>query len=475
MKNADQNNEIKSIEVSKSLKSIVQLEANFLSIIIQCTDDLFDWLSLDELAALNLTCKKLQQLTSDYYHRKYLMKCLKIGQLYGTNDIQFRCRDKSVNTFEPFVRSLVVLPSTECLEYLKSTHTKDLVSVSFYDGEILDTATDALAELMKNVEIIEIQYGSIYGEFHESFLKFCSRIKQLIIKYGFNECENIGIENQWLLNEYPTLEHFHWSAGSLPDNLDTFFHLNPNIRTFNASIYTAMSSIIFLIDTGLKFDELYLEVILELHEDEHEGMEVMRISLNTLYERKQIKSLMLQFIFCSQLLDPEWGQLEYLHGAYVDFPRQPGSTKALSALVHLKLLVLGINTVLSRAKASILARHLVNLEEIYIQISSIHAIIPFIRCATKLHKIYVYKTADGNEFNGKIKGINALNKDRMNLQNACKTMVFLPDKAYCQIKWQSHQLNYPLIEIKRSESHILRQPFATTILRRDICELYEKF
>lgn len=454
------------------------LENTLLSVATHCTDDLFDWLSLDELAALNSTCTRLQQLTAKYFQRKYPMKTMKVGEISDTNAIHYRCSDRSMGRFKRNVRNLVVLPSVECLQYLNANHNcKDLVSVAFYDGEISESMADAMAELLANAEIIEIQYGSIHGEFYENVLKFGKSVKQLVIKYGFNECETDGIENQWLLRNYPTLEHFHWSTSPLPDNLDTFFRLNPQIRSINSSVYPTMSTMWFLNRTGICVDELHLELILELHEEEREGMAIVRTHLNALHEKKQIKRLMVQFIFCSQFLDREWGRMDYLTGVYVDFPHQAGSTRALCTLVHLKLLVLGINTILSRAKASILTKHLINLEEIYVQINSIHAIVPFLRNAKKLNKIYVYGMGLAKSFCGKFKAnqMATINDERTRLLDACKTTVFLPDHAYVQLKWKTNDLNLSRIEIKRSESHIVRHPFAATILRRDICELYEKF
>lgn len=453
-----------------------QLENTLLSVVTHCADDLLDWFSLNELAALNLTCTRLQQLTADYFHRKYPMKTMKVGQISDTDAIHYRCSESVMQRFKQNVRNLVVLPTTECLHYLKKNHNKDLVSIAFYDGEILENAIDAIGELVEYAEIVEIQYGSIQGEFYDCVLKFCKCVRQLIIKYGFNECENGGIENRWLLRTYPTLEHFHWSI-PFPDNLETFFRLNPKIRSFNGSLYSSLTTILWILRTGISIDELHLELIIELHEEERVAMATVRSHLNMLHENKQIKCLMLQFIFCSHFLDPDWAQLPYLNGVYVDFPNQPGSTRALSTLVNLKLLVLGVNTVLSRAKASILTKHLINLEEIYVQINSIHAITPFLRNAIKLHKIYVYGTGLTKDWNGKFKinHIELINAERMKLSDACKTIVFLPDQAYVQMKLKSNSLTCSLIEIKRSESHILRHPFAATILRRDICELYEKF
>lgn len=452
---------------------------NILSIIMHCTDELFDWLSLKELAALNSTCKKLQELTSDYVHRKYPMKCMKVGQVYDTRDVLYWSKDESMQAFTKNVRNLVVFPSTECFHYLDAQHSKKIVSLAFYDGQIMEDDIIYMAPLLENVEIIEIQYGSIGGEFYENVLKYCHRMKQLVIKYGFDECEKSGQSNQWVLKTYPTLEHFHWSACPLPDNLEIFFRQNPNIRSFNSGVYTTMNVLEFLLRTATAINELHFDLILELYEDENEGMAMIQSSLNTLYERCQFKELMLEFFFCSQLLDGEWSTLPYLTGAYIDFSYQPGSTKALSMLIHLKLLILGINTILSPAKANTLSKHLTDLEEIYIQIGSVHAIIPFARNAVKLHKIYVYRMGHDYGFSTKkIKRhfIYLLNEYRTKLMGACKLIIYLPDRAYVQIKCQSSNcLNQNLIEIKRSESHVVTHPFAATKIRKDICELYEKF
>lgn len=452
---------------------------NLMSIAIQCSDELFDWLSLKELAALNNTCKKLQELTSDYVQRKYPMKCMKVGQVHSTKDVLYWSKDKSMQAFTKNVRNLVVVPSTDCLRYLDAVHSKNIVSLAFYDGQIMEEDAVYLASLMKNVEIVEVQYGSIGGELYENVLKYCGRMKQLVIKYGFDECENSGAINQWMHKTFPTLEHFHWSATPLPENLEIFFRQNPNIQSFNSGVYTTMNVIEFLLRTATTIKQLHFELILELHEDESEGMAMLQSNLNTLHERGQFKDLMLEFMFRTHLLDKGWTKLAFLTGAYIDFPQQPGSTKALSSLVHLKLLVLGINTILSPAKANTLSKKLRDLEEIYIQIDSLHAIVPFARHSAKLHKIYVYRMGHGRGFNTKkIKhhSIRSLNECRSNLMDARKLIIHLPDQAYVQIKCQTNDcLNQSLIEIKRSESHVLMHPFAATKIRKDICELYEKF
>lgn len=42
---------------------------DLLSIIPLCVDNLFDWLSLEDLTALKATCKKLYQMTGEFFQR----------------------------------------------------------------------------------------------------------------------------------------------------------------------------------------------------------------------------------------------------------------------------------------------------------------------------------------------------------------------------------------------------------------------
>lgn len=453
-----------------------KLENNLWSVVTFCTDVLFDWLTLNELAVLNLTCKRFQQLTNEYFHRKYPMKCMKVGN-YEDEEVFYRSKCQLLQPFSKNIRNLVVQPSLECLQFLDLHHNKNVISIAFYDGQIMEHDMEIIASILSNVDIIEIQYGSIDGEFYDNVLKYCTRMKQLVIKYAFSECETHGIPNQWMMKQYPTLEHFHWSPNILPDKLEIFFRQNPNIRSICVSV-SSMSFLGFLLQTETRIDEIHIDIILELHENENEGIELFCTTLDELYARHQFKTLMLKFIFCSQLLYREWANLEYLIGAYIDFQHQHGSTKAISSMVHLKLLVLGINTILSPAKAHILSKSLVQLEEIYIQINSVYAIIPFLRNASKLQRIYVYRMGTGDGFNTKIKPkfVTTLDMLRQKLPNPCKTIIFLPDQAYIQMKCQSNDnMHGKLVEIQRSESHIVKHPFAATKIRKDICELFENF
>lgn len=165
-----------------------------------------------------------------------------------------------------------------------------------------------------------------------------------------------------------------------------------------------MSTFDFFTRINTVIDELHLEFNWCWLSERNEGMTLMLSELNTLYERGQFKRLMIQFQQSPppKRIDPKWAKLKYLTGVYVDSTIQPGTSKALSSLLHLKLLIFG-NTILYATKAKQFAQSLVNLEEIYIQIHSIHAISPFLRNSGRLTTIYVYGTGRDSQWKSKFK------------------------------------------------------------------------
>lgn len=198
------------------------------------------------------------------------------------------------------------------------------------------------------------------------------------------------------------------------------------------------------------------------------NVSVLQSSLNKLYEGQQFKQLMLSSKFSSQLIG--WSKLPYLTGASIDLPFQPG-IRTFPTLNHLKLLILGIGTYLSEEEANIVSKALINLEEIYTQISTVHAIRPFICNSIKMRQIYVYRMGaewfpfhrPNNNTKYKSNLIDQLNLARMKLKNACKTIAYLPDQGYVDVKCLGiGRLNYDRVEIRRSESYVLKHPFVSS-------------
>lgn len=186
-------------------------------------------------------------------------------------------------------------------------------------------------------------------------------MKHLLIKHKLSECKMDGIENNWQLQTCPSLEHLNWDGLKLPQNLESFFRVNPTLRSFQTGTFIFNETIQLLLKSDIKLDELYL-ILANVMIRVDDIMAQYISNLNTLYERKQFKCLMIHFVSSyNTLKNPRWSQLKYLNGICCEVPENE-STEAIESL-NLKLLILGNKrTLLSSDKAESLSKKLVNLE-----------------------------------------------------------------------------------------------------------------
>lgn len=438
--------------------TIVEDQNDLLSVLVFCFETLFEWLTIEDLAALNVTCKQLQRMTTEFFKRQYNG----IARIVGNGEIRYLPRTKCVQRFGSNYRNVIIEPSLERLNYMVTNHIEQVDSIAFWHGKISEAEVKIISKVVEKSKIIEFLNGHFDGEFYESVLKYCKNMKHLVLKHKLTECSKHGNTNQWQLQTYPSLQHFYYDGLKLPNDLESLFRQNPNLRSFQCGNFTINTTLDLLLSTDICLDELYLELF-NFYNTEETSQHFT--SINTLYERKQLKNIMISFRGKAHLNDSDWTRLKYLNGIYCEIAEDE-STDAIE-LLNLKLLFLGPKkTILSSTKAEALSRKLTNLEELYLRISSIDQIIPFINNSPKLQTIYVYKV------DKELKSIqvSSLNEQRMKLAGANKVEVFLPDHAYIQMKWNSKMINCSLIDVKRAETHVLKHPFAINALRANITD-----
>lgn len=96
-----------------------------------------------------------------------------------------------------------------------------------------------LKPILGQIERLTISsYYHIKGDFYETVLKFCSRLKYLSIEIVDQRDTLIGSSNEWMLQKYPNIETLFLKV-TYPETtprytkLKTLFRENPNIRTFS--------------------------------------------------------------------------------------------------------------------------------------------------------------------------------------------------------------------------------------------------
>lgn len=104
---------------------------------------------------------------------------------------------------------------------------------------------------------------------------------------------------------------------------------------------------------------------------------------------------------------------------------------------------------------------MVNLEEAYIDVKQIDAVVPLIRFAKKLTTIYVSSTSTmkpGNKLN-----LFNLNKQRKKLAGATDVVVYVTEEVYLKVKNMSVGCFDSLVQFKPIDAFVAKNNFIYTV------------
>lgn len=417
-------------------------KANMMTLNDNCLEEIMEWLSLTDLVSLSTTCKRMQDVSSRYFGRKYPTKRMTV-KMDACQRIEFWPREMYVQRFREYFQNIAIRGrqpavfrhvGSICNKWPKKLRILEATALTEMHGKCLE-------ELLRNVEIIEFEECSFAADFYDCFLKYCHNLKQLVLK-SFAECTHNGVKNRWLMKKYPKLQHLNWSFEEPPpDELTAFFYRNPNVRSFAASKHPL--EITKLISTaGLKFDELCLDIGFGVDLN----MKQIYASIEMLHQQGQFKKFQM-IPTTSMFVAARFPKMDYLEAIMANQVFED----VIAAMTSLKVLYL--DAILFRAEAEVLAQNLFNLEEIYAYTDSVDAIVPFVYHSPKLRKIYVNKTFLPKSMQ-KIH-LAKLSKERAKLKGACPLVIYLKEELFVSIKWAVDDLKLGLIEIKRAESHFV--------------------
>lgn len=308
----------------------------------------------------------------------------------------------------------------------------------------------------------KVQYIKVYPDslslkegFFESFLKFCSNLKRLTIVLVSTNL--IHYQNDWLLRNYPLLEHFELQMLNAHkiEAMETFLQLNPNIRTI--AIYGRflwMNRESFRI-VGHKLNILattYIENYLNSVE-----LSVFCGLLNELHEQKLYKRLHLYFPgACFKQIHAN--ELALVKGLAKLAVMNPHELVNLASLTDLEELFMGSSNFIADLKD--LPAKLINLKRVQFLITSLNDILILIRGARKLNKLKfnLIRNESSDEFIDFL-DLLMLNKEREKLSGASKIIIYVREKIYLATKWTIKCTNYTFIEMKRATSYDWRHEF----------------
>lgn len=432
-------------------------QSNICKLNVDCFEELFDWLSLEDLHSVGQTCKRLHQIAGYIFRETYpgaYVECKNGGIFIG---------DVSVNGFCEFVENVSLCGNNlRCFQFMKSNQFKSLKRIEFHDISFNDGKIDCIKHiLMKGanegsapLEDIQLCECRINGEFYEKFLQYCSNLKRLSLKplsncleqfqydaifcaFFYNQHFLIGYDDDWMLRKYPKLEYFRLDSDQLSHQsprLVSFFKQNPNIRKFATCASFISKGVINL---GLEVDDLAItcnDIEITMYKDLYDSLSA----------KKMFKRLQLYEISISPriFLDLEGIRaLEKLHCC----PDSLFSLNSLTSIENLKTLC--VSDVGGKVNIDAIST-LTQLEKVFLFKAKLLEMEAFIVHLPKLKTISIETIKnDGNIGNN----ISKWNRERKHLAGACKVTVYVPN--YQAAKWSAHETNCKLVELKRFESY----------------------
>lgn len=420
---------------------------------IDCFNELLDYLLPKDLFTLSQTCKTMQQVVGVYAKENYsvvaeLNQITFNRKLFARNGIEL----KETSGLNQFIRYINISDKNIKLLHYIELHQHEFISVDHLRVERIDlnSNADRLRNIFHQLKVLQIEQCIWQGDFYDGVLQYCMKLERLMVcDYGSDIMKRSG--NDWLLKIYPSLEHLELTGPSMMFNVNElagFFALNSHVRSFSISYKLLSPNRIEFNESGIQLDVLKvkeMEIFIS-------GTAIARVNkiihqLNELYDRSIFGRLHL-----------------FLQNNKREFIKQMACVKGLEKLCMSdvydncnspflpNLKDFGIAGSSQLYDAEPWACRFDNLQRLYLCTSSYPAMRSFIRYSPRLKEIVVKVIAN---FNGIIRKISKLNKEREKLKNAVKVTIWVPDEIFVSNKWiATHgNLNLNLVEIRRSDSY----------------------
>lgn len=467
-------------------------------LIIDCFDEIFEYLSLKDLHSLGQTCRTMQKVAGNYFKRNYSAAekfCAKDG-IYTTHssrdgDINERIQTSYFNQFMPCLSHYYgVLGPIRYLhshinEFVSTNHIY-LVSLFINHEKVM-----LIKDILPQIEIIQIRNCSMSRNFYDLILKYCENLKCIYIQ---NADSSFNGKHEWLLQEYPQLEHFELmpSYPIVVDELNEFFKRNPMVQRFSTSARFLWINRNEFLKSKIELNVLEIKAEYFTEFDDFGNKISIWDLLKQLHEYNFYKRL---FIYTDHIDQELSTQLTSLSSALEMLCiRRFGKCYNLPRLINLKELIIlkGSNP----TEMTILANSFKKIQRLYIENATVNDIRPFIRYSTNLNKIKLFLKDDrenqseidddydnnaafkywyyeddakknqnnniveneieeSSDSNGRILNLVELNEERKKLMGAKKVIIYVRDDVFLATKWATHNgdTNLSLIEMRRSDSY----------------------
>lgn len=384
-----------------------------------CWEEIFDWLSMEEIHSFGQTCTKFKQLAGEYFRWKYRRVLCHVyndsmtiawNDLHGFNEFAERLSFYSCEPEESLLYAL-----NNC----KSAKEMEIVNAR---SSALDVKP--FESMLSKIEILGIWNVDLSAEFVDQILETCIKLKRL----SFDRRPNNG----WMRPmKFPKLQHLELFECEPAEDLITFFEQNPNVRSFSTSAELLLRNKDMFMATNIELDDLKISRI--------DDMDLIAIAVIDLYGRGFYKKLHIQITSENHL--EQLPGLTTLHIATYDYIKLP-SLPTVKTLIFQSLW----NGLRSYMDMDEVATSLYNLECVSTEETNDEYMLPLIRKSPKLKEIRMEYLRDDID-------ILAMDDERKKLEQASKVTIYFEERDFLKLKWKYGKSDFGLIEIKRKESY----------------------
>lgn len=414
--------------------------ADILRLNIDCFEELFEYLSIEDISYVGKTCKRLKQIVGYIFQQyfpfelsNYRMKDFRRGKIDNLIEYLdkycFR-RDKDYRYFLELESRLI--------------RVKKLV---FNNFQFTATKIESLKEILSKAEEVKIVDGSVDGNIHDDVLIHCTNMKRLSL------IGNLNMGTNWIFQKYSNLEEFEWEKINISGLID-FLKLNPNIRKFLTdadNFYPHITSMVF---SGVSLDVLVIKFPFQGADKIFMLPNSFIRQLDMLHNHGVFKRLELNFY--GRPMQESLNDLGSLNSLVSLKIHENDGIFDLSHLKNLEeLYIVNSNQI---DNMEILAKNLTKLKRIEFDNADISDILTIINLSANLVCLRVIEMSnrdDNNYFNESTDFLDvpALKKIRDQVIGAKKIMMYVDEDICLETKWKYKKLNFGIIKLMHNSSY----------------------
>lgn len=440
--------ELEKESVNAKNKQVATSMPPFFTLNLDCCNEIFDLLSLDDLHSLGQTCKMMQKAAGEYFRNNY--RASKVTIKHNS----FHLGVVNLIGFSEFIEKFWMDGGIEDFRFAGAHCHNGTAKEIYFDLFALNEAKiECIKRILANIESVLLTDCMIPGDFYETFLRFCPKLRRLSVF-----CYE-GFQNQWLFQKYPTLEYLKL-AGDVSlqfRDIQQLFANNPNVQHFATDDRFLLANQDSITDAQIKWHDLVVSLESNYIENVND-FSTLFIELHGAGVYQQLHLFLNGKRWDESFFD-KLPQVPAIVNLCLDYFCTDLNVQILNDLKKFEVFR-PLN--ISAQELQRFAKDLPHLERVVFREASSNEIFPFICFAKRLKEIRVCWLKCGIHFD-KYVDLAKLNHEREKLSDARQMIIYVEERVYVATKRIMGKIRFSLIEMRRISSYQDKSFYATFV------------